>query len=245
MLWQNHRFGRQPGIGAFATALMRRDAAAAGRALFAGHDDLVHEPDAQLALVTVFDPLLAQRDAAAAGDADAALAALAHARILTAQRRGPTGAVAWNRLVERELEARGHRVDHPYYIGRPVLVTENDHQSRIWNGDLGVAGRNDRGRVVVWFKDGNGRVRELNPRRLPAHETAWAMTVHKAQGSEFDDVLLAMPDRDGPLWNASLLYTGVTRARRRAVVVADPALLAASLANWPERSSGLADALSR
>jgi exodeoxyribonuclease V alpha subunit len=69
------------------------------------------------------------------------------------------------------------------------------------------------------------------------------MTVHKAQGSEFDQVLLAMPDRPGPLWQAPLLYTGVTRARRRAVLLADEGLLAPALAHWPARSSGLADAL--
>jgi exodeoxyribonuclease V alpha subunit len=69
------------------------------------------------------------------------------------------------------------------------------------------------------------------------------MTVHKAQGSEFEHVLLSMPDRAGPLWQASLVYTGVTRARKSAIVLADEALLEPSLSHWPARSSGLVDAI--
>ncbi|MFN6195222.1 MAG: ATP-binding domain-containing protein, partial [Planctomycetota bacterium] len=78
--------------------------------------------------------------------------------------------------------------------------------------------------------------------RLPAHETAWAMTVHKAQGSEFDDVLLSLPDKAIDLLDAPLVYTGVTRGRRRVLVHGDLDLLAPALARWPDRSSGLADA---
>ena len=137
----------------------------------------------------------------------------------------------------------GHRTDDPYYVGRPILITSNDQGNRIWNGDLGVCGRNPNGDTVVWIMDANGSARELNPRRLPAHETAWAMTVHKAQGSEFDHVLLALPDRSGPLNNASLIYTGVTRAKRRATVCANLELLKGGLASWPDRRSGLAAAL--
>lgn len=244
-LRENHRFGSQPGIGAFATALMQRDALLARQSLAAGHADLVHAGDAEAALAALEPALLAMLDAADAGDAEAALAAIARARVLTAQRHGPTGAAAWNRRVELRLAQLGRRTDLPNYVGRPVLVTSNDHQAQIWNGDLGVTGRDARGNPVVWLRDPHGRPRALSPRRLPAHETAWAMTVHKAQGSEFDEVLLVLPERPGPLWHASLVYTGVTRARRRAIVLAAPDLLAQGLAQWPLRTSGLADALAR
>jgi len=95
----------------------------------------------------------------------------------------------------------------------------------------------------VAFPLGGGDVRLVPPLRLPAHETAWALTVHKAQGSEFAHVLLAMPDKPGPLWQASLLYTGLTRARERAVLLADDVLLADGVRHWPSRASGLAAAL--
>ncbi|MBL8726849.1 MAG: exodeoxyribonuclease V subunit alpha [Planctomycetes bacterium] len=237
-LRENHRFASQPGIGGFAQALAARDVAAALTVLAAGHDDLVSEPDADAALQSLAPALLA---AAAAATPPEALQHLWRCRVLCATRHGPMGAIAWNRRIEALLRQHGHRSDEPFYRGRPILVTVNDHQNRIWNGDLGVVVEHDDRRFVAFETEGGWR--EVSLLRLPAHETAWAMTVHKAQGSEFDQVLLAMPDMPGPLWQAPLLYTGITRARRRAVLCADPTLLRAGLGNWPPRSSGLAAAL--
>ena len=242
-LWKNHRFHAQPGIGSFAQALMRRQPDEALAAFSSDHADLTLAEDTESALQAIEPHLLQLMTAALSGDPDRALATIVHARILTAQRLGPCGALAYNKLVEDRLLQLGYRTDDVYYPGRPILITQNDQNNRIWNGDLGVCGRNDNGAPVVWLRDTNGNARALNPRRLPAHETAWAMTVHKAQGSEFDHILLVLPDRDGPLNHASLIYTGVTRARSQAVVYADRKLLAAGLRNWTERRSGLADAL--
>ncbi len=241
-LWRNHRFGAQPGIGAFAEALVQRDAERALEAVQQGHQDLSLTSDSGQALEAFLPQLEHMMAAAASGDAERALAAVTHARVLTAQRMGPTGARRWNDRVTDALRERGHRLEETYYPGRPILITANDHGNRIWNGDLGVCGLRA-GAPVVWLRDQHGAPRTLNPRRLPAHETAWAMTVHKAQGSEFDHVLLTLPDQPSPLNHASLIYTGVTRARRRAIVCADPALLAEGLRHWPERRSGLGDAL--
>ena len=127
--------------------------------------------------------------------------------------------------------------------GRPVLVTANDHPNRLYNGDLGVVVADPSGRPAVAFPRGAEEPRLVPLARLPAHETAWAMTVHKAQGSEFDDVLLSLPDKAIDLLDAPLVYTGVTRGRRRVLVHGDLDLLAPALARWPDRSSGLADAL--
>ena len=237
-LRENHRFGQQPGIGGFARALADRDTAAALTSLRAGHADLLHAADAERALAEIAPLLFA---ATTARTAEQALAALATVRILTATRHGPLGALAWNRRVEALLQQRGVRVDSPWYPGRPVLVTQNDSQSRLWNGDLGVVVKTPEGRPMVAFQGSDGSVRQVQPLRLPAHETAWAMTVHKAQGSEYDTILLSMPDRAGPGWQAPLLYTGISRARRRAVLLADPGLLGPALAHWPQRTSGLAD----
>ncbi|HEX5052559.1 MAG TPA: exodeoxyribonuclease V subunit alpha [Planctomycetota bacterium] len=236
----NHRFAQQPGIGAFARALAARDHAAARQVLAAAHEDLVLAADAEQALAAIADAIAF---AAGAADPAQALQRLGRVRILTATRHGPNGASTWNRRVEALLRARGLGGDGPWYDGRPVLVLANDPQNQIYNGDLGVVRRAADGREVVWFAGRDGAPRPLAPLRLPPHETAWAMTVHKAQGSEFDEVLLVLPDRPGPLWQASLVYTGVTRARRRATLLADPAMLDECLARWPERSSGLADGL--
>jgi exodeoxyribonuclease V alpha subunit len=239
-LRHNHRFGERPGIGAFAQALMQREAGQALQALAHGHQDLVHEPAAADALAAIEPVLLAQ---AACRDREAALASLGQGRILTASRHGPNGALAWNHRVEELLRQHGHRIDDRWYPGRPILVTANDYQNELWNGDLGVVSHGDDGKLAVWFAAGSGAVRRIAIPRLPPHETAWAMTVHKAQGSEFDEILLVMPDREGPLWQASLVYTGVTRARRRAIICADLEQLGPCLQRWPQRSSGLADAL--
>jgi exodeoxyribonuclease V alpha subunit len=239
-LRQNHRFGSQPGIGGFAAALAERDAAAAMAALRFGHQDLLLAADAEAALQSLQPLLLATVNAPSAA---AALATLDRLRILCATRHGPQGVAAWNRRVEALLAAAGHRSSGPDYRGRPVLITANDHQNRLYNGDLGVVWPDDEGRSQLWLPTSSGALRSVSLLRLPAHETAWAMTVHKAQGSEFDTVLLVMPERDGPLWAAPLLYTAVSRARRRAMLLADSALLTAALARWPTRSSGLADAI--
>ncbi len=240
----NYRFGQQLGIGAFATALARREPAAALAALQQGHSDLVLASNATAAMAMLAPALLR---AARPQEAEHTAQRLAGVRILTATRHGQNGTDAWNRRVEALLAQHGVRVEDPYYPGRPILVTANDYQNRLYNGDLGVVVRDhDRdgdGQTHVCFATGHGEVRKVAPRRLPAHETAWAMTVHKAQGSEFDEVLLVMPERLGPLWQASLIYTGITRARQRAIVLAEATWLVEALALWPQRSSGLAEAL--
>ncbi len=239
-LQKNHRFGKQPGIGGFAQALARRDAGAAMRVLEHGHPDLRLEPAADRALLAIADELFA---ATVASSPEEALTRLTTVRVLTATRHGPNGADAWNRRVEAMLAQRGVRTDDRWYNGRPVLVLQNDHQNQIWNGDLGVAWRTADGRPHVFFPIADAPPRMVAVQRLPTHETAWAMTVHKAQGSEFQTVLLAMPDAPSPLWQPSLVYTGITRARQRAILCADPALLQACLPHWPTRSSGLAAGL--
>lgn len=240
-LQTNHRFASQPGIAGFARALARRRPDEALAVLRHGHDDLVRARDAEDAMSRLAPELLVVARAALDG-AEAAAAALLQVRVLCALRSGPMGTEAWNRRVEALLAAHGVRTDDPWYPGRPILVTANDHQNRIWNGDLGVVVR-DGDRRAVAFAQGGGSLRLVPPLRLPAHETAWALTVHKAQGSEFAHVLLVMPDQPGPLWQASVLYTGVTRARRRAVLLAPDELLADGLRHWPNRASGLAAAL--
>ncbi len=238
-LQHSHRFGSRPGIGGFALAVARRDVPAALTAVHAGHADLLPMANADAALQMI-EPMLLR---AVHGSADDVAARITALRVLTAARIGPAGAMAWNARIETLLGRHGVRVQDPWYEGRPILVVANDHQNHVYNGDLGIVVRGPDGRPQVCFPRGDGTLRFVPRQRLPAHETAWAMTVHKSQGSEFDDVLVVLPDHDGPLWQASLLYTAITRGKQRALLLADPTLLQAALARWPERSSGLATAL--
>jgi exodeoxyribonuclease V alpha subunit len=164
-------------------------------------------------------------------------------RVLTAHRSGERGAAGVNRLFEQRLAAlRLIPSSARWYAGRPVMITRNDYDLRLFNGDVGVALRRD-GELRVYFEDADGRIRGFAPGRLPEHETVYAMTIHKSQGSEFEEILLLLPDADSRLLDRPMIYTGVTRARTRAEIWGSQAALEAALRRQPRRDSGLADRL--
>jgi exodeoxyribonuclease V alpha subunit len=173
------------------------------------------------------------------------LALLARFRVLSAHRRGPFGVDALNQLVEARLVERGLlRCDREWYEGRPLLVTRNDYQLDLYNGDVGVVTTDEiDGVLKAWFLSHDGSLRSFMPARLPPHETVFATTVHKSQGSELDRVALVLPDRPSPIATRELLYTAVTRARRHVDIFASIPVLRAAIAHRIERASGLRDAL--
>ncbi len=159
-------------------------------------------------------------------------------RILCAVREGPFGVREANRAVERILSSHGLlSARGEWYEKRPVMVTQNDYDLQLFNGDTGLfmAGR-------VHFP-APGATRPFSPLVLPAHETVFAMTVHKSQGSEFDDLLVLLPHPPSPAATRQLLYTAVTRSRGNLTLAASPASLAAAIATPTLRQSGLADAI--
>jgi exodeoxyribonuclease V alpha subunit len=119
-----------------------------------------------------------------------------------------------------------------------VLVTENDYTLRLMNGDIGII-ISDGDELRACFMDRDGSIRKISPLRLPAHETAWAMTVHKSQGSEFDNVLLILPERDSPVLTRELVYTGITRARGTIEIWAELGIFSAAVTRRTRRISGL------
>lgn len=177
---------------------------------------------------------------------DEALRRLGDFRILCATRRGPFGVENLNRLAEQVLAEEGFIApDGLHYHGRPVLIRANDYHLRLFNGDVGLILRDAEaaGDLRAFFLDAEGALRRLLPARLPEHETTFAMTVHKSQGSEFDRLLLVLPDRDGPLLTRELVYTGLTRARTSVELWAGAAILRAAVLRRTERASGLREAL--
>ncbi|OHE84798.1 MAG: exodeoxyribonuclease V subunit alpha [Lysobacterales bacterium RIFOXYA1_FULL_69_10] len=177
------------------------------------------------------------RALAGAEDPAQALAAAARLRLLTALRRGPQGAQALNARIEAALG--GSRAT-PHFDGRLLQVTENSYRHRLFNGDLGVCLRDDQGVPVAWFADTDGGVRAFHPSTLPMHESAFATTVHKAQGSEFDTVWLLLPQHDARPLSRELVYTALTRARSEVHVCASEPVLRAALARRVARISHLA-----
>jgi exodeoxyribonuclease V alpha subunit len=185
-------------------------------------------------------------EAARAGEGRAALEALGAFRLLCAHRRGPHGVATWTGQVESWLTAaiEGFAVDGAWYAGRPLLFTQNDYSLRLYNGDTGVvvAAPDGAGGVRAVFER-RGRLLELSPHRLSGVETVHAMTVHKAQGSQFGEVCVLLPDPSSPILTRQLLYTAVTRARRSLLVVGSEEAVRAAVERPIARASGLRELL--
>ena len=161
-------------------------------------------------------------------------------RLLTALREGAQGARGLNARIEAALSGRRIGTPPAWFPGRLLLVTENSYRHGLFNGDVGICLADADGTPLAWFPgDGSDHVRAFHPAALPAHESAFAMTVHKAQGSEFDEVWLQLPRADSRVLSRELLYTGLTRARSALHVAGSAEVIAAALARHAGRVSGL------
>ncbi|HSR13013.1 MAG TPA: exodeoxyribonuclease V subunit alpha, partial [Thermodesulfobacteriota bacterium] len=167
-------------------------------------------------------------------------------RVLCALREGPFGIKTMTFHIEQVLKREGLiQADGRWYRGRPVMVTRNDYHLRLFNGDIGIALPDPEagGSLRVYFASAEGGIRKFPPLRLPEHETVYAMTVHKSQGSEFDHVLLLLPDVPSPVLTRELIYTAVTRARARVEIWGREEVFLAAVSRRIIRTSGLRDAL--
>ncbi len=175
-------------------------------------------------------------------------------RVLCAVRNGPRGVDALNRQIDRAfrqslgetLNAQRYLSEHAtWYPGRPIIIQRNDYLLKLFNGDVGITlvdRSNGDERLMVYFPDNNENgFRAIAPSRLPEHETAFAVTVHKSQGSEFDSVLLMMPETPNRVTTRELLYTAITRARQHVTCCASETVLRHAIASPTQRNSGLSD----
>ena len=240
----NYRFASHPGISRLAAAIRQYDDEAAVETLTstAYREELAHYASEQIddALGRVWSQIM---EVVRAPEPEPALAALARVRILCALRRGRYGVAGINARVEARLRREG-RPAGEWTHGRPVLVTANDTHSGLFNGDVGVLlDRQDGRGVMAWFPSPQ-EPRSVPLAALPSHDTAWAMTVHRSQGSEFESVLLVLPPQAHELAGPELLYTGVTRARSKMLIAADEAALRAACQQRPPRRTELLEKLS-
>jgi len=198
--------------------------------------------------------LPAYRAMQAAATPALALALASRFRVLTAVREGPAGSQTLNALIATALDPA--RRGDGMFQGRLVLVTANSPRHGLYNGDIGIAWPDEDGEPRVWFENNSsplplagegqgGGLRAWLPSALPAHESAFALTVHKAQGSEFDRVLLALPERGARVLARELLYTGLTRCRNEIVLWASEIALREAIARRAQRWSGLAERLDK
>lgn len=248
-LEQSHRYAAESGIGRLARAINRGDAEASLLLLEPGpgapSDCRRYEPEAHAAggespleelAIAGYRPFVECADPAQK------LARLESYRVLCAHRQGARGVERLNAEIESWL-ARAGLIDPDarFYENRPVLVLRNDYGLGLFNGDVGVVVR-DGPRLRVCFQGAEG-LRFLAPSRLPPHETVFAMTIHKSQGSEFDAVSVVLPETVSPLLSRELLYTAVTRARCRVDVLGARDVVRAAVGRAIQRASGLHDAL--
>ena len=161
-------------------------------------------------------------------------------RVLCAVREGLSGSATINALVSRALDPL--RGGQGWFRGRLLLVTENSYRQQLFNGDIGIAWPDEQGELRAWF-DTDAGPRAWLPAAIPAHESAFAMTVHKAQGSEFGEVAFVLPERGARVISRELIYTGLTRCRRAVTLWATEAVLREGIARRAQRWSGLAERL--
>jgi exodeoxyribonuclease V alpha subunit len=194
---------------------------------------------ASLLRADVVTSALAVRAAAEAGDAAGAIEALDRHRLLCAHREGPHGVRLWNRRVEQWIgEETGQEIWSEWYVGRPLLVTTNDYTLGIYNGETGVAVRQPDGSLRALIA-GSGGLLDFAPGRMNAVETMHAMTIHKSQGSQVDEVTVLLPEAGSRLLTRELFYTAVTRAKRKVRVVGSEESVRAAVETTAQRATGL------
>ncbi|MEM1057378.1 MAG: exodeoxyribonuclease V subunit alpha [Bacteroidota bacterium] len=247
-LTESRRFGPDSDVGALAEAIRQSDGDAALAVLSdAAHGGVTLTEDVRGAIAWA---LPFAREVVTAGIAVEALEALERFRLLAAVRRGPRGVEGLNAAIESALREAGlvwwPPYDEPFYRGRPVLVTVNDPETRLANGDVGVQWTTEAGRVAVF--PGPDGPREIALARMPAHEPAWALTIHKSQGSEFAHVGAVMPEpgtRGATLLTRELLYTATTRAKETVALFGARGQVQEAVETRQRRLGGLADRLGK
>ncbi len=246
LLRKSYRFAADSGIGKLAEAVNNGDVKAAHAVWAQDYRDIrLHSDEQRLEMaISVaakgYHAYLAKlAEPITSENAIDLLKAFNQIRLLCALHDGPWGINGMNQAIGQRLQAQGKlQMSGEWFAGRPVMITENEYGLGLYNGDIGIAA-SDGERLRVWFVLPDGKAHGFLPSRLPAHDTAWAMTVHKSQGSEFTHTLLLLPPEVNPLLTRELLYTGITRAREQLDLFATPEMLALMVRKQTERYSGL------
>ncbi|CAM3505899.1 exodeoxyribonuclease V subunit alpha [Parendozoicomonas haliclonae] len=249
LLRKSYRFDEKSGIGLLARAVNTQNKAEVNNLAGEQRDDLqfCYSGDIQQQLLN--EAIAGYRGylekVRGEAPAEEILEAFDQFQVLCALREGPQGVSGLNDSIRKALTKAGlieAGDNDTWYPGRPVLITRNDPALELYNGDIGITVKQD-GRYRVIFPKANGEPRFLLPSRLPEHDTVFAMTVHKSQGSEFDRVLLVMPDTPSPVLTRELLYTGITRAKSSLMLFSKPDILTSAVDRPVQRVTGLADRL--
>ena len=247
-LTHSYRFDATQGIGALASACINGDATAALNAVSSFPEQLqLHQFDIQVLCRKLYSQQQLWWQAVAENNITQIFSHLTDIMVLTAWR---TDAEAFNQQYRSYLRTQLHQNTDSWFAGMPILITQNDYGVGLFNGDIGVilSEQNNSGHLLAYFAEG-ANYRSISLSRLPQHEAAFAITVHKSQGSEYDDVWLLAPQlraaADDSLFNRSLLYTALTRARKQFTFCGTAKQLVQGIKNNQQRHSGLGTALAQ
>ncbi|MCL2657465.1 MAG: exodeoxyribonuclease V subunit alpha [Betaproteobacteria bacterium] len=255
-LTESRRFRADSGIGRLAADINAGRGEAALEWMQAQHDNAMHWIDdpqpapndtARGAMLHGYAAYFeALRNPQTSSDPAALMAAFGRYQILCAVQAGPRGVVALNDFIGQHVRRLTASVSaNPWHHGRAVMILRNDYALRIFNGDIGICIPNAAGELVVAFPDAAAGWRLLTPSRLPEHSDAFAMTVHKSQGSEFERVHLVLPERPVAVLTRELVYTAITRATQAVEISGRADVFISACRNPTQRRSGLGSRLSK
>lgn len=249
LLQKSYRFDSKSGIGQLAYAVNASDVRSAQNVFGKGFTDISKRPlrEGEDYAATIADAVSGYREyldlTRQQAEPAQILAAFGRYQMLCALREGPFGVSGLNERIEQALNLK-RLISRPasaasrWYSGRPIMISRNDSALGLFNGDIGIALERGEG-LRVWFSMPDGSVKSVQPSRLPGHDTAFAMTVHKSQGSEFEHAALVLPNQFTPVVTRELVYTAITRARKRLSLYADDRVLEKAIMTRTERRSGL------
>lgn len=246
------RFRDSIGIGELSRAVNAADehtTVDALLSLFDRYADLSFQPIAQPEMLETFIVEFCEKHLAdykanlQDSNINRILNSLAQFRILCAVNDGAFGVNEINRQIEHKLF--NNRLPNAFYHGRPILITANDYRLGLMNGDVGIIIENAQGELKAYFTDSDNRLREFNPASLGEHRTAFAISIHKSQGSEFENVFIILPDRMNKILTKELVYTAITRAKRSCTMIATPNIFYQAVIASMQRQSGLKGKLSK
>ncbi len=236
-LQKSYRFSDDRGIGRLSRAVIHENKDEVVDFLTKKDDEVVidtfYKPEIFENFVSKFDEYLNEKDTLGA------LRKFNHCKVLCAMREGVNGLYNTNSRIEKLLEDKGRiQRQYDFYEHRPVLITKNNYQLQLYNGDTGITRKDSTGKLKVWFEINNELV-GFAPSLISNAETAFAITIHKSQGSEFNDVLILLPETDLPLLTKELIYTAITRARKHVTIQSPESTLLSAIQKSVERGSGI------
>lgn len=267
VLQKSYRFDARSGIGQLAKAINAGDTQMMSKVWQQGFDDIIHYDMPNVFSWSQMLSLMAQEytpycqalsdfkakleDGFDWSQAKKILEAFNQVGVLAALREGDFGVNGLNQNIEKRLRSQGAllgQADDLWYHGRPVMVSQNEPSLKLYNGDIGVCLEDHQGKLRVYFEcEASDKhpfgIKAVLPTNMPAHATAFAMTVHKSQGSEFSHTLFVMPPKLSPILTRELIYTGVTRAKDKLSLFADLSILNQGIKIKTVRFSGLAEKL--